>query len=757
MKVARVFVSHSSRDEAQASVLFEWLKSEGFDDSFLDFDKHAGISPGADWERTLYREIAAAEAVILVMTSNWLESKWCFAEFTQARALGKAIFPLIETPTGERIIAADIQSLDLTVDRQGGLERLSAELAAIAQDAQHDFAWDPVRPPFPGLLAFDEADAAVYFGRDTETKRLIERLNVGRTRGGARFVSVLGSSGSGKSSLLRAGVRPRLARDQKNWLLIPIFRPGASPAQELAQSVAIATQEAGDWRNWVSKLTGATAAENWASMARDLRAQSGHNEAQILITIDQAEELFTTARPDERALFLAMLKGALSEAVPITVMACFRSEFVDEANALPVETEEFVLQPMPIDRVRHIIEGPARLAGLSVEEGLAEEIIADANVPDALPLIAFALRELYDTRSGDGHLSLAAYRLLGDRSTELSPLENIVRTRADQILDNAKPTRTELKALREAFIPALVQVNEKGEYVRRPALRSKLPESALRLLDCLADGRLLTTKQGAADRQIEVVHEALLRKWPRLRDWLDEERDLLTLIPKLDAAVAKAKSSSPFHRHRHFLSAEDTRKSRLYRKRNKKNISRDEKMFISANAAQFSSELEGRIVLVLYTFIMICAGVAGMISEALRRVLPVWANKLDPESKKAILDITDTVLPIMTEASLLTSLFMAVFLIWSSLHSLIVKKLTSMFMFAKGRSLIIGFGSSIVMMYVMFISCLVLAYGLGSDLTRDLISENPFPEYIHYPKYELREWILDYMGIVEPPDQSEPP
>src|ERR1700674_3734431 len=111
--MARVFISHASKDAEEARRLLEWLRSRGFDGAFLDFDQYTGIPPGADWERTLYREIARADAVLLVFTANWIASKWCFAEFTQARALGKAIFPLIESPAGETFVAPDIQHLDL--------------------------------------------------------------------------------------------------------------------------------------------------------------------------------------------------------------------------------------------------------------------------------------------------------------------------------------------------------------------------------------------------------------------------------------------------------------------------------------------------------------------------------------------------------------------------------------------------------------------------------------------------------------------
>ena len=169
-----------------------WLKSQGFETAFLDFDKEGGIPPGADWEKTLYRAVEQSQAVIIIQTPSWLASKWCFAEFTQARALGKAIFLVIETPTGDAQISPDIQTLDLISDRAGGLERLSHELMRIALDAQGGFTWDASRPPFPGLLAFEEEDAAIYFGRDDDIRRLIERLDARRAQGGAKLVALLG-------------------------------------------------------------------------------------------------------------------------------------------------------------------------------------------------------------------------------------------------------------------------------------------------------------------------------------------------------------------------------------------------------------------------------------------------------------------------------------------------------------------------------------------------------------------------------------
>jgi hypothetical protein len=236
--MARIFVSHSSLDNDISAEIMVWLRSNGFDQTFLDIDKHAGIQPGTNWERTLYQQIDSAHAVILVLTPHWLESKWCFAEFTQARALGKSIFPVIVAPGGERFVAPDIQQLDLRSDRQGGLAQLARELTQIALDAQGGFAWDQRRPPYPGLLAFQAEDAAIYFGRDDDVRRLIERLNARRVQGPPKVVALLGASGSGKSSLVRAGVLPRLQRDRRNWIVLPPFRPRNDPVGEFARAAA---------------------------------------------------------------------------------------------------------------------------------------------------------------------------------------------------------------------------------------------------------------------------------------------------------------------------------------------------------------------------------------------------------------------------------------------------------------------------------------------------------------------------------------
>jgi WD40 repeat protein len=547
--VARVFISHSSRDAQAAAWIADWLRQRGFEAPFLDFDKHSGIPPGADWERTLYREIASAQALLILQSAHWDASKWCFAEFAQARALGKPIFQLVGTPgtaegednTTHAPICDDLQQLDLRPDRPAALAALARELSALALHDRGGFPWDSNRSPYPGLLCFDQEDAAIYFGRDPDIRELIEQLQVLRIHGEARLLVLLGASGSGKSSLLRAGVLPRLARSGHRWILVPPFRPQSEPCAALAQALTLTFPEQRDWRLLDQQLREAAATDQlpafFAHLATDLRLAHKAQEAQILLSVDQAEELFVGADPQTVRLFITCLCAALRVSGHWQVVMTLRSDFLSALQAAPgltVPLREVSLPPLPRERMAEIITGPARVAGLRVEEGFVQAAIQDARSDDALPLLAFALREIYDRGGGDRVLSLADYAALGDADGQLSPLENAVRRSADGVLAIHQPSGEETAALRDAFVPALVHINDQNDYTRRPARWDGLPSLAIPLLSKLVEARLLTLETRGQERWVEVAHEALLRKWPLLRQWLDEARDFLMGCQHMD-------------------------------------------------------------------------------------------------------------------------------------------------------------------------------------------------------------------------------
>ena len=477
------------------------LSKLGFEQIFLDFDKDSGIGAGENWERRLYEELGRCHAVILVLTPNWLASTWCRIELAQARALGKVILPVICAPLGERYVLPEVQAIDLIGWDAGGVERLAQRLNAITSELARGFRLPPGRSPYPGIHAFEADDAAIYFGRDEETRAVVERLDARRTQGGARLLLIIGASGSGKSSLMCAGVLPQIARRRREWIALPPIRPEKAPLETVAKAIAEHLGNPQDWRAWHRRLGNPDAAAEIAELIRDLRVGEARN-ATVLLPIDQFEEVFTVASAAERTGFMQLLAATLDPArdLPLMVVATGRSDVLEgliEAGDLARLSETFPLPLMPLDRVGRLVEGPAAVAGINIEAGLAERIVRDVESAEALPLLAHTLWLLHRRGGEDRKLTLAEYEALGDPQRELNPISNSVRLVADQAVGGLRPTPAELAALRDAFVPHLVRIRlEDGKRVRQAARMTELPPDSLRLLRALVQARLLIARAG---------------------------------------------------------------------------------------------------------------------------------------------------------------------------------------------------------------------------------------------------------------------
>ncbi len=525
--MAKTFISHSTKDKVEAEHLMQWLESNGFESLFLDSDARHGIKAGSEWEKTLYREIRRSDAFLLLLSDNWIDSQWCGFEFMAARMLGKSIFPLRIQAGLETNIASDLQHLDLSQGRNDALQRLHAELTELTLNIQQRFAWDKTRPPYPGMLAFEAEDAPVFFGRDVEINRLRERLQQLRTQGDDSLLVMLAASGAGKSSLLKAGLLPRLRRDARHWIVLEALRPEQEPLRKLAQVLATACGASADAEILYAQLQGEQALDALHERLRQLRARSAQWEATVLLSIDQTEELFSTAQPAETTQLLQLLTQAQAARLPLLTLMAMRSDYLEAlqavADKLPFSL--FALDPLPLERVSDLIRGPAQVVGLEVEDGLITAATNDAATADALPLLAFALRELYERFGADGDLTLDEYRRLG--SDTLNPLENAVQHKASEAIQPERLGAEELQALRDAFIPHMVRVNDAGDYVRQPARWDELPTRAQPLLDQLTNAHLLVQHSDNGAKRVEVAHEALLRHWRLLNGWLREEHDFL--------------------------------------------------------------------------------------------------------------------------------------------------------------------------------------------------------------------------------------
>ena len=523
-----------------------WLQAQGHSSLFLDFDPEGGIRAGSDWEQTLYRKLRQCQAVIALITPSWLGSKWCFAEIVQAREKGKAIFPVRVAPCDPGGLLADLQHIDLTNNAENGYRRLALGLKERGLDPSRIFPWDPEarRPPYPGLLAFQEEDAAIFFGRNEEIVEGLETLEHLQRRGreAPRLLLLLGASGSGKSSLVRAGLIPRLKRDPAKWLPLRPFTPGRWPIEQLGRVLAEAFPASGTapGSDDVIQRVARAAEEDpprggeLIELVRRLQSVAARPSATVLISIDQAEELFGLTPADQANRFLRFLRAGLERADrEIMVLATMRSDFLGLFQVHPVlQDREFPhsfayrtleIDPLPLQRVPEIIEGPADLAGLKIEEGLANEMINDAGTRDALPLLAYMLHCLYRRTEESGgrgarRIAVADYQALGGVS-------GAIQRGAERVLEELRPSAEQMEALRAAFLPHLVRIGEDGQYVRHRARRARLPRPAQPLIDSLVDARLLMTDR---DRQsghetVEVAHEALLRTWPLLTRWLQED------------------------------------------------------------------------------------------------------------------------------------------------------------------------------------------------------------------------------------------
>jgi hypothetical protein len=394
--VASLFISHSSSDQDAAQRLAERLRAEGFAALFVDFDPEQGIPAGRNWERELYAQLRKTDAVIFLASAASVASRWCFAEVSLARSLDKPIFPLRLEGDAWLELLDDVHWIDLA-EGERAYARLWEGLRQAGLDPADSFAWDPNRRPYPGLEPFAPQDAAVFFGRDDEIERLLELVQPTLQRGVAgRLVAIFGPSGSGKSSLVRAGLLPRLEYLKERWVVVPPVLPGQQPTRNLARSLSQAFSARGHERSAaeLEKQLGlgpAALGELAGELAEIDGGESNGAEPNVLVVIDQAEELITRSGEREQRDFLEILGGALSEESPLWVVATVRSEFLssapERAGLAEVVDDSLLVEPLSRTRLPEVIERPAQRAGLDFEAGLVERMVEETSGGDALPLL----------------------------------------------------------------------------------------------------------------------------------------------------------------------------------------------------------------------------------------------------------------------------------------------------------------------------------------------------------------------------------
>ncbi|MGH3773322.1 MAG: caspase, EACC1-associated type, partial [Pseudonocardiaceae bacterium] len=392
--------------------------------------------------------------------------------------------------------------------------------------------------PYRGLAAYDVADARYFFGREALTGQLVARL--AEQLPGTGMLVVVGPSGSGKSSLLRAGLIPALEAGlphipgSRAWPRV-LLTPGAHPITTLANRLAPVAGEAADTLN--TRLTADPAELNAVAQAVVSRHARGADATgrRLILVVDQFEELFTSCEdPAEQRAFLDALSSAAASAA--LVVLGLRADFYPQCAAEPqlvkaLQHSQLIVTPMSSEELRAAIEGPAAQAGLAVEPELVTLMLRDLRTNEGehtsgLPLLSHALLATWRQRDGD-LLTLAGYAATGGIWQAVTRTAEDLYTR----LSAAERDTAQLVLLR------MVHFGDGGtEDTRRRVRLADLPDTQAtdRVLTAFADARLITLSRDTA----EITHEALLRAWPRLRQWIDTDRTGNLTRQQLEDAAA---------------------------------------------------------------------------------------------------------------------------------------------------------------------------------------------------------------------------
>ncbi|MCC5666113.1 hypothetical protein LC653_19845 [Nostoc sp. CHAB 5784] len=371
------------------------------------------------------------------------------------------------------------------------------------------------------MFHFGPNDAEFFFGREIFIEQLYSATKTNN------FIPVLGASGSGKSSVVFAGLVPKLEKEG-HWQFTH-FRPGSVPFYALAEAlIPLYTPELDhtDQIAQTRKLAGYLF-NTTVSLADVLRKiQQNHPNHRVLLIADQFEEIYTLCNNQEiRRKFLDCLLASLETSISLSssatvLVATMRADFL--GNALSYRPFADVLQnadvklgPMNREELKKVIKKPAQKLGVTFETGLVERILNDVeDQPGNLPLLEFALTELWNKRTGK-QLTHKIYE-------EIGQVEGALARHADEKYGNL--TDDEKEKVRRIFIQ-LVRPGEGAEDTRRIAMKAELGEQSWSLVKKLADARLVVTSRNLSSQEtVEVVHEALIRNWGELREWMNTNR-----------------------------------------------------------------------------------------------------------------------------------------------------------------------------------------------------------------------------------------
>jgi formylglycine-generating enzyme required for sulfatase activity/energy-coupling factor transporter ATP-binding protein EcfA2 len=551
-----VFLSYPTRMHRDVRALADQLRGQGLE-VFLD---RWNLVPGQPWTEALERALSQCQSVAVCLGPGdlgpWQQREKNFALNRQSKEPGFPVIPVL-FPGADPALGFLAQNT--WVDFRAGLDdavALEILCRAVRRQPPGEDLLERIREtfaainPYKGLAYFREEDAAFFFGRDQAIATLQAKLR------DLNFIAVVGASGSGKSSLVRAGLIPQLRQDtQAPWEVLTLV-PGDRPFYNLAAGLMpLLEPELGENALLIEIGSQAEALLKGTVQIRDvieriLTKQRGSKR--FLLVVDQWEELYTLVQDipeqkDDRGQvrqekvesaeiarrFIDQLLAA-TQAGSLTVVATLRGDFVGKAIAHRpladrLQDAQVMLGPMSEAELRQAIEKPAEKLQVRFEPGLVDRLLEDVGrEPGHLPLLEFVLQRLWTDPERKGKdLRNAAYNAMGK-------LQGALTQSADAIYDRLKPAE---QAQAKRLFLQLVKPGEDAADTRRRARLDELGPQAQNLVAALTQARLLVTDRGSGGETVEVSHEALIRHWGQFGDWLKADRGFLLWRESLKALM----------------------------------------------------------------------------------------------------------------------------------------------------------------------------------------------------------------------------
>jgi len=549
MPESEVFFSYHTGDRAQVAEVKRVLEGRGVR-VFLDTE---GLVPGDLWCDKLERALAKATAVIAFLGSRglgpWQKREVYFAlqrEIEEKSPGGRFRLIPVLLPGAEPKLGFLFQNQAVDLRDPTGSPAQLARLMALLEGGTDAEEQAKVMgfSPYPGLATFREEDAPFFFGRDAQADNLAQAVRA------KAFITLVGPSGSGKSSLIQAGLFPRLRRGRHSRLAweMALCQPGPDPFLNLADAmVAVIEPDLSpvDRERKSRELAGYMQVPEvergavWFAGFVERQFVTGRGTNCLLLVVDQFELLFTQTQETDRLRFLATLRLAQEKTEALHLLVSLRADFLHHALECPPIADRIrdlvvALPSIGRNELREVIVGPARRAHLTFrpEATLVERILDDVGEePGNLPLLQFTLERLWEHRDGDA-LTSDAYDAVG-------PVHQTLAKTATETLERLD--KPELAAAPRVFL-GLVRVARpgRGELDTRSRLRWRdLDDVGRKVVRAFVKERLLTLGRDEAVREeyVEVAHEALIRHWTQLRDWVNTHREFLVWRDHLDEAV----------------------------------------------------------------------------------------------------------------------------------------------------------------------------------------------------------------------------